>query len=354
MLEVKEWSDQPSWDAFVGSQRTGHFNQGWGWGELAAPLGGRIHRFAVVDGMCIHGALSVVINPIRRTGYEQLYVSRGPAVDEPSEEIFSLFSSALESTAARSKGIVAKIEPYVPAGDRQWPALLRSVGFEPLYPPSQPRSVWLLDLQPSLDDLLAGMKSKWRYNVRLAQRKGVEVTAGCEADFDDFYGMYRETARRDGFFIHDEWVYRGTFERFWRLGQFHMLVARFGGRPIAAVTLVHLGRTVWYLHGASTNEHREVMAPHLLQWEAITWARQQGAETYDFRGVPDVPSPDQEMVGVYRFKQGFGGRQVTCLEQYARGFRPPLFQLWQGYWKSRYVMEEISRLRSGRQHRPWA
>ena len=133
--------------------------------------------------------------------------------------------------------------------------------------------------------------------------------------------MYRETADRDRFFIHDIDTYRQIFHSYWKRGQFELLIARYRGTPIAAVTLVHLGRCVWYLYGASADRHRDVMAPHLLQWNAIKWAKDRGAAIYDFRGVPDVSARGQEMYGVFRFKQGFGGRQVTFLETYALGHK---------------------------------
>ena len=353
-LELTKWTDQPTWDEFVGSQQTGHYNQGWGWGEIAAPLGGTMYRYAVLDGASIRAAVSMVSNPIRRAGRTQLYISRGPAVDNPSPETFDLVDFAIRRTAVATNALVAKVEPYVPAGDRKWPDLLRRHGFNPLYPPSQPRSVWALDLDPDQDDLLGAMKPKWRYNIRLASKKGVVVSSGTEKDIDDFYRLYSETAQRDAFYIHDKEIYAFIFQTFWRLGQFELLMARYKGVPVGAVTLVHLGRTVWYVYGASSNEHREVMAPHLLQWEAIKWSKERGAQVYDFRGVPDIPARGQEMAGVYRFKQGFGGRHVTFLEQYAKGFQAPMFTIWRGYWQGRHLVQTAQRQRTGQPFRSWS
>ncbi|HEV3309663.1 MAG TPA: peptidoglycan bridge formation glycyltransferase FemA/FemB family protein, partial [Chloroflexota bacterium] len=235
-LELRGWNDQPSWDAFVGSQVNGHVNQGWAWGELAGPLGGRTHRYAVVEDGSIRAAISIISNPIHRIGRRQLFLSRGPAVDNPTRQIFGLIDEALRSAAERENAIVAKVEPFVAAGDHVWQNLLRASGFTPLYPSSQPRSIWALDLQPDLDDLLAGMKPKWRYNIRLAAKRGVEIVRATEAEFEDFYRLYVETARRDHFYIHDAPLYRTIFRAFRDLGQFELLIARYQGEPIAAVT----------------------------------------------------------------------------------------------------------------------
>lgn len=353
-LELHEWTDQPSWDAFVGSQKTCHYNQGWGWGEAAEPLGGRIFRVAALDGSTIKAAMSVGSNPMRLTSRTQLYVSRGPTVDHPTNEIFDLFAKWLELLGREENSVGAKMEPNAPAGDRAWTDLLLTNGFRPLHPPSQPRSTWLLHLEPDLDTLLANMKSKWRYNIRLAEKKGVEIVSGTEKDLDDFYSIYRETSDRDGFYIHPQHIYEFIFRTYWELGQLEMLLARYQGSVIAAVTLVHLGNTAWYLYGASTDRNREVMAPHLLQWEGIKWAKDRGAAIYDFRGVPDVPAEGQEMYGVYRFKQGFGGRHATLLESYAKGYRQPLFSLWRSYWQGRYLAQSAKRRIQHLPQRQWA
>lgn len=353
-LQVRDWTDQRSWDEFVGGQVTGHYNQAWGWGEIAEPLGGKVFRRAVTDGDQIKAAMSVVCNAVRHSGRKVLYVSRGPVCDAPNEEIIGLLGEELERLAAANKALVAKLEPYVPAEDRLWPGLLTRIGFAPLFPPSQPRSVWAIDLTPDLETLLAAMKPKWRYNIRLAAKRGVEIVHGTEADVGTYYELYQVTARRDGFYTHDEAIYRKIFQMFWGLGQFDLLIARLEGEPIAAVTLVTVGRTCWYIYGASGNTHREVMAPHALQWEAIQVAKERGAVLYDMRGVPDVPGPDQEMTGVFRFKQGFGGYHLTLMEQYARGYERPMYELWKAYWQGRYFVQSVQRRRKGLPHRQWA
>lgn len=353
-LDIQEWNDQPSWDDFVGSQRNGHFNQGWGWGELAVPLGGHVHRLAVTQDGNIVAAASVVRNSIKYVGRSQLYISHGPAVDHITDETLLTLDKGLRDLAHDHKAIGVKMEPYVPAGDRAWLDALRHNGFTTLYPGSQGRSMWILNLEPSLDELLAAMKPKWRYNIRLASKKGVEIVTGGPSDLDVYYNLYLETAERDKFFIHEKWVYEKTFQILWNLGQFELLFAYFEGEPIAAVTLVHLGQTAWYMYGASTSRHREVMAPQALQWAAIQWSKGRGATYYDFRGVPDVPARGQEMLGVYRFKQGFGGDHQTVLEQYGKAYQPLLYRSWQCFWQARYFAQEVQRYRSGEPHRPFA
>jgi peptidoglycan pentaglycine glycine transferase (the first glycine) len=342
-LELREWGDQAGWDAFVGAQSTGHFSQGWGWGSIANHLGSSARRLAIVDNNSIRAAMQVFINPLGRTGRTHLYIPRGPVIDSPTLDDFRLLVDGLRALAREYKAVAVRIEPNVPQTDSLWPALLRQLNFCPIYPPLQPRSAWVLDIEPDLDTLLANMKPKTRYNIRLAAKRGVEIISGGPDDVPTFYEMYRETAQRDNFFIYEQPVYEAMFDTYWKLGQLELLLARYQGAFIAGITLVHLGRTVWYLHGASRNEHRNVMAPYLLQWCGIQWAKARGAVLYDFRSVPDTPLEGQDMYGLFRFKRGFGGQQVTVLETYAYAFQPVLFHLWRAYTRSRFAMQAAIR-----------
>jgi lipid II:glycine glycyltransferase (peptidoglycan interpeptide bridge formation enzyme) len=346
--------DAATWDAFIASQQTGHFQQGWAWGELAAPLGGEVYRCAVLDGSKIVACMSVAANPIRKTNRQQLSVWRGPVCDRPTPELIDAISTHLDGLARERNAVSTRVEPHAEAGNREWASLLHAAGYSPIYPPSQPRSTWVLDLDKSEDELLKAMKPKTRYNIRLAEKKGVQVTSGTDADVGTFYEMYQETAARDQFYIHNKETYGSVFRSYWDLHQFELLIARYNDTPIAAVTLVHLGKYVWYLYGASTNQYREVMAPHLLQWNAILWAKQRGAQIYDFRGVPDVPARGQELYGVFRFKQGFGGRHVTFLETYVRGHQRPAFELWKLYWEGRFFAQSAYRRAKGLPQKGWA
>jgi lipid II:glycine glycyltransferase (peptidoglycan interpeptide bridge formation enzyme) len=212
----------------------------------------------------------------------------------------------------------------------------------------------VLDIRPEPDELLRAMKQKTRYNIRLAAKKGIAVSEGAPGDLPEFYALLRQTAERDGFFIHSRDVYERMFEIFRGAGRFAMLLARLRGSLVAAVTLVRFGDTCWYVHGASSNEHRNLMAPYLLQWEAINWARTQGCTLYDFRAVPDVLREDQEMYGVYRFKEGFGGRQVTTLPTYSQPYRPLLYGLWQIFFTGRFKLDALRRRRRGLPERQFA
>jgi lipid II:glycine glycyltransferase (peptidoglycan interpeptide bridge formation enzyme) len=191
------------------------------------------------------------------------------------------------------------------------------------------------------------MKQKTRYNVRLAARKGIEIRDGTPADLDDFYRLYQETAGRDEFFLQPKSIYERMFCLFREAGAFAMLLAHHGGQLIAAVTLVRFGRTCWYLQGASANRHRNLMATYLLQWESIKRAKTWGCTLYDFRAVPDVLRPDQDMYGVYRFKEGFGGHRVTGLHAHGAPYSAVAYGLWLMTFRARFELDNWRRRRQG-------
>jgi lipid II:glycine glycyltransferase (peptidoglycan interpeptide bridge formation enzyme) len=353
-VTVRRWEDPATWNSFVSALPDAHFQQSWEWGELAPDLGGHAVRLgALCDGQLV-GAAQVFINPIQRLDRTYLYIPRGPALSRLSIETLGPILDGARMIGEECGAVGIRVEPNVPESDCSWSEGLATLGFAPTFPPSQPRSSWMLDISPDEDALLAGMRQKTRYNIRLAARKGVTVREGSEDDLDIFYRLYQETSARDDFFIHSRALYARMFSLFRRAGNFCLLLASAGDEPIAAVTLVRFGRTCWYIHGASSNRHRNLMAPHLLQWEAIRRAKEWGCTLYDFRAVPDILREDQDMYGVYRFKEGFGGYLLTTQDTWSQPYDPFLFGLWQVYFRARFDLDAWRRRKLGLPARQFA
>jgi len=176
------------------------------------------------------------------------------------------------------------------------------------------------------DEALFGrMHKKTRYNIRLAEKKGVSVEKAGVEELGEWYALYRETADRDKISIHSEAYYRDLFGL---APDLSLWLARFEGRLLAGnIVLVH-GRQAVYLYGASSNEHRNLMAPYALQGAAMRDARDRGAAEYDLFGIPPTDDPDHPMYGLYRFKTGFGGDRVHRHGAWDYVFRPLVWALW--------------------------
>ena len=192
-----------------------------------------------------------------------------------------------------------------------------------------------VDLTRTPDELLAAMKPKWRYNVRLAARRGVTVRKGGLADLPLLYGMYAETASRDGFVARPEAYYRDAWGAFVEAGLAQPLIAEVKGEPVAMVIVFRFAGRAWYMYGASRAAHRDKMPNHLLQWEAMQWAKAQSCTVYDMWGAPDVLEASDPLWGVYRFKQGFGGEFVRHIGAWDLPVSRP------GYWLYTAAMPRV-------------
>jgi lipid II:glycine glycyltransferase (peptidoglycan interpeptide bridge formation enzyme) len=206
-----------------------------------------------------------------------------------------------------------------------WLSLLRERGWRFSPEQIQFRNTVLLDLSLTETELLQNMKSKWRYNIRLAERKGVTIRSGTTADIDSFYRIYAETAARDNFLIRPAAYYRDVWSLFIEQGQAELLLAEVEGEAVAGLLLFFYGQTAWYLYGASTERQRHLMPNHLMQWQAICRAKARGCTCYDMWGAPDNFDETDRMWGVYRFKQGFGGQVLQGLGAFDYPVKPALY-----------------------------
>ena len=178
------------------------------------------------------------------------------------------------------------------------------------------------------------MKQKWRYNIRLAERKGITVRIGGEADLATFYALSQVTAQRDRFAIHSEDYYRTAWRLFDAEHAVALFVAAHDGKAVASIFVVACGRTAIYLYGASSDEERQRMPNHLLQWRAMLWAKARGCEVYDLWGIPSIGDSEQGTSnsherlpeGLLKFKEGFGGRVVRFAGAFDVVYNRPLYR----------------------------
>ena len=183
-------------------------------------------------------------------------------------------------------------------------------GWELSYQQIQFKNTFWIDLEPSETDLLANMKQKTRYNIRLAERKGVQVRQAGIDDLEMIYAMYAETALRDGFIIRPKGYYMDVWRTFMEAGMATPLLAEVEGNAVAGLFLFHFSSRSWYIYGMSRDLHREMMPNYLLQWEAIKLSKKMGCQTYDLWGAPDNFNEADRMWGVYKFKEGLGGKVI--------------------------------------------
>ncbi len=320
---IKHPTSRADWNSALADLPAAHVLQTWEWGTFKSRYGWQPSRHLWLDsaGGRPCAAASFLTRRLGRHPSAVMYVPKGPTLDYGNTSLLDQVLAYLEDTARRERALFLKIDPDVRADaaeGRMVVEILRGRGWRPSREQIQFRNTMLVDLSHSPEELLAAMKSKTRYNLRLAGRRGVAVRQGVLADLPLLYEMYAETAARDGFVIRPEDYYHDAWGSFIEAGLAQPLIAEVEGEPVAMVVIFHFpsnplrtgaGRA-WYMYGASRAAHREKMPNHLLQWEAMRWAREQGCAVYDMWGAPDELDESDPLWGVYRFKQGFGGEFV--------------------------------------------
>lgn len=333
------------WDALVRSFEYPHILQSWTWGEHKQAFGWSAERlvWGLENGTPDSCALILTrTRQILGRRFSVLYVPKGPLLDWSDPAVRSNVLSTLERKAQESSAILIKIDPDLPlaygqpgandyranpVGDDTIAALVEH-GWRPSHEAVQFRNTMVVDLTRSPDDILADMKQKTRYNVRLASRRGVETRRGGLGDLESLYAMYAETSLRDDFVIRDRSYYLSAWEKFIAAGIAEPIIAEVKGEPVAAVIPFAYGHKAWYLYGMSTDAHREKMPNYLLQWEAIRWAVERGCTEYDLWGAPDEFSQADPLWGVFRFKRGFGARIVCTIGPWDWTPRPLIYTLY--------------------------
>jgi len=321
--------DMPQWRAFVEAHPNLHLLQTAEWGELKSAFGWKPVRI-------ISGDMGVQIL-FRKLplGFTIGYV---PKVDTREWKVESGIWGEIDVVCKKHYAIFCKLEPD--AWNNEF-ILHPSSFILSQHNIQSPRTI-TLDISGSEDDILARMKQKTRYNVRLAEKKGITVRAWD--DLDGFHQMMQVTGGRDDFGVHSLEYYRRVYELFHPAGMAELLVAEYEGKPLAALMVFARGRRAWYVYGASNDQERNRMPTYLLQWEAIRWAKVRGCEEYDLWGVPDEDEAKLEaefesrhdgLWGVYRFKRGFGGELKRAVQAVDRVYSPMLYKLYLRFLRNR-------------------
>jgi peptidoglycan pentaglycine glycine transferase (the first glycine) len=290
------------WNAFIQSHPDAHILQTGAWGELKSRFHWEPVRIAAKD--C--GAQ--VLFRALPGGLTVAYIPRGP-VGKNWDQIWP----EIDSVCKNKHAIFLKIEPDVWEDDFKSIENWLPKGILPSKSIQASRTI-VIDISPSPDEVLNKMKPKTRYNIRLAEKKDVEIR--LSEDIPWFFKLMAVTGERDGFGIHNQAYFQAAYDLFQSDKSCKLLMAYFENQPIAGLMVYKQGKRAWYLYGASNELERNRMPTYLLQWKAMLWAKEQGCTEYDLWGIPDNEEDVLEanfenmnvgLWGVYRFKRGFGG-----------------------------------------------
>ena len=348
-----------NWNSIISNLPNPHFLQTYEWGQVKAKYGwepiylvwdnaGKMKEEKSVDHLSSFvappsAAALILKRQILRNAFAArlsiLYSPKGPLLDWSNEALRNRVLDDLQTFAKKQGAIFLKMDPDVVLGTgvpnsadnlidyngQTVMSELKQRGWGYSSDQIQFKNTVLVDLSPTEDELLARMKQKTRYNIRLAEKKGVSVRVGKPDDLPILYRMYAETSVRDGFVIRDEAYYKTVWGTFMANKQSPVstqsvqsplaepLIAEVNNQPVAAIFVFYFASRAYYVYGMSRDIHREKMPAYILQWEAMKRAKAKGCETHDLWGAPDVFNESDSMWGVYRFKEGLGGKVVRTL-----------------------------------------
>lgn len=322
---VRRITDRAEWDTLAEKSETfastGSFLHSWTWGAFQEWCGRSVLRFSVQEGDA-DVALAQCIRMQGPMHQWYWYCPRGPRALAPSlhrTEIVDALMHTLHAGSFFHGPLFVRFDP-----EEEWPHPSSFAG-----PMVQPWATRVLDLTLSPDALLAGMKQKTRYNIRLAEKSGVTVARSRDsAALERFLSLLRETSARQQIRPHPDAYYRimrdvhGDEKNFW------IYEATVENALLASGLFVRFGKTTTYLHGASSSAEREKMAPYRLHWQAIMDAQSEGAMRYDFFGVAATKEQQERWKGITRFKDGFGGTRLEFARTREIPLRKSMYRLY--------------------------
>jgi len=349
ILKKKE---EPLWDEFLQTQSLASIAQFSIWGHFQEKCAYRGKYWIVVlenDQKEIMGGTMVIRYSIRK-GYCWIYGGRGPMLNYESEDLATLMDTLvqqIEEIAHRNKAIFLRMDPPLiqavdeePNNDSALANYTNLKGYKRIEHGFQPQDTLVLDITQTNEDLLKQMKPKGRYNIRLATKKGVKIRKAnpkkpkqFEQDIDAFFKILRQTTKRDGFSGHGKSYYKNMIETLQPSGEAELYLAEYEGKIIAGNIVTFDHQTAIYYYGASSSEHRNVMAPYLLQWQAILDAKKRDLKYYDFLGIAPANSPGHPWAGVTNFKKKFGGQHITYVKPLEKVFKSFFYLLFRIYKK---------------------
>ncbi len=324
-----------NWDRFLEDDPNAHLLQTSAWGDFKAHFGWQVERVRREN----TGA-QVLFRPLP-LGLSFAYIPKGPVGPD-----WPALWPEVDRVCRSHRAVLLQVEPdlWEPENDQQmrrYAALFP--GFSGRSEPVQPRRTIVVSLDGTEEDWLGRMKQKTRYNIRLAEKKGVVVR--ISSDLAGFYQLMQVTGQRDGFGVHNLDYFQQVYNLFHPTGMCDLLVAEYEGQLLAGLMVFARGSRAWYFYGASNDAERNRMPTYLLQWEAMRWAKAHGCCDYDLWGVPDADEEALEtgfsgrsdgLWGVYRFKRGFGGILKRSAGAWDRAYLRPLYPLYRWWARRRH------------------
>ncbi|HEX7456725.1 MAG TPA: peptidoglycan bridge formation glycyltransferase FemA/FemB family protein [Candidatus Nanoarchaeia archaeon] len=340
--EIREINDKEVWEQFSLGSSPNTFLQSWNWGEFNVALGRKIWRLGIYSGNKLEGICLATSHKTRLGNY--IYCPRGPILNWKDKSPFKILVEELKKIAGEENSLFIKLDPLLEDTNENR-NIFKTLGFKPAVTFVQVEDAWLLPLDKTEDELLAGMRKTTRYLVRHEPMQGVEIEVSSEIkDAKRFVDLLYSTASRKGFTNHPKDYYVKQFEILSKDNQQKLFIAKKRGQIFSMAMIAFYGEMGYYLHAASNPKQAQSVG-YALQWEAIKEARRRGCKYYNFWGVVKDKNfhPDHPWYGFSLFKRGFGGFKHS----YIRAQDYPLNTKYYAYRAAERLRRLYRRIRLG-------
>ncbi len=331
-MQILTEKDKEAYKEFLVNSERCNFGQSLEWGEVKQAWKNEVILSRDESGKIV-GAISVLIRKIPMYG-NFMYISRGPVCNVHDENVLKDLVEGLKELAKKYKAFTLKWEPDIKSSDKEFRKIAERLGFKikddakDFSDGIQPRYVFRLDLKNKTEDeVFAAFHQKTRYNIRLAIKKGVIIKEGTRENLKDFHKIMEVTGKRDNFMIRPLSYFETMYDKL-SPNHIKLMMAYYEDKPIAGIIDIIYGNKIWYLYGASSNEHRNLMPNYLLQWEMIKYAIQEKKDIYDFRGVVGIVDETHPQYGLYRFKKGFNAEFTEFIGELYINYKPITYKMY--------------------------
>ena len=244
----------------------------------------------------------------------------------------SSFREEIEKIARANNSIFYRLELNLPdEQEAKYKILNTKYGFVKSFEEMQPENNWVLGLAQSEEEILAGMKQKGRYNIKIAQESNLTFTSSSEKDSKElnaFYDQYEKTGKRHKITFRSKQYFKTLLDILGSKGYAKAIAVWHGKKSLASAIIILHGESALYLYGGSSDEDRNLMAPYLLHWEIIKQEKAACQKEYNFLGVAPNDDPKHSWAGITRFKKQFGGEQVDILGCYDLPIKPLEYKMF--------------------------
>ncbi len=262
-----------------------------------------------------------------------------PMVDSAKiQKIGRGFIEEVKNIAERNKSIFYRLELNIPKENEAKLKILNTkFSFVKAFEEMQPEHNWVLNINKPIEQLLAEMKQKGRYNIKIAEKNKIEIISSDKPgkELDAFYDQYSKTGQRHKISYRNKRYFEALLEIMRQKSYARVYVARAKNSDLASAIILYSETAALYLYGGSNDNYRNLMAPYLLHWKIIKEAREQGYKEYNFLGIAPDDNPAHPWAGITRFKKQFGGEQVDIAGSYDLPIKPMQYQMFKAAEKIR-------------------